>query len=74
MDFEWILENTENHSVLIQEHWRLPSESESWKSAAFRKGWTEVWHSAVKKHRKLWMEGQENLVEWPYWSGMAEQY
>eukprot|EP00972_Heterocapsa_arctica_P079695 11741759-Heterocapsa_arctica.AAC.1 len=22
--FEWILENTEDHIVLIQEHWRLP--------------------------------------------------
>eukprot|EP00972_Heterocapsa_arctica_P060025 8853373-Heterocapsa_arctica.AAC.1 len=38
--FEWILENTEDHIVLIQERWRLPGEIESWKSAAFRKGWT----------------------------------
>eukprot|EP00972_Heterocapsa_arctica_P113755 16438917-Heterocapsa_arctica.AAC.1 len=39
-DFEWVLENTEDHIVLIQEHWRLPSEMEAWKSAAYRKGWT----------------------------------
>eukprot|EP00972_Heterocapsa_arctica_P097842 14434851-Heterocapsa_arctica.AAC.1 len=37
LDFEWICENTEDHTVLIQEHWRLPNEIESWKSAAFRK-------------------------------------
>eukprot|EP00972_Heterocapsa_arctica_P008865 1300202-Heterocapsa_arctica.AAC.1 len=24
MDFEWILANTKDHIVLIQEHWRLP--------------------------------------------------
>eukprot|EP00972_Heterocapsa_arctica_P029996 4420578-Heterocapsa_arctica.AAC.1 len=39
-DFEWVLENTEDHIVLIQEHWRLPNEIEAWKSAAYRKGWT----------------------------------
>eukprot|EP00972_Heterocapsa_arctica_P051308 7546482-Heterocapsa_arctica.AAC.1 len=47
-DFEWILENTEDHIVLIQEHWRLPGEIETWKSAAYRKGWTGVWHAAKK--------------------------
>eukprot|EP00972_Heterocapsa_arctica_P031162 4587021-Heterocapsa_arctica.AAC.1 len=39
-DFEWILESTDDQIVLIQEHWRLPSEIDAWKSAAFRKGWT----------------------------------
>eukprot|EP00972_Heterocapsa_arctica_P074384 10976670-Heterocapsa_arctica.AAC.1 len=48
MDSEWILENTEDHIVLIQDHWRLPNEIESLKSAAFRKGWTGVWHPAIR--------------------------
>eukprot|EP00972_Heterocapsa_arctica_P039832 5869302-Heterocapsa_arctica.AAC.1 len=53
MDFEWILEHTEDHIVCIQEHWRLPSEIESWKSAAFRKGWTGVWHPAIKTQKTV---------------------
>eukprot|EP00972_Heterocapsa_arctica_P055892 8244019-Heterocapsa_arctica.AAC.1 len=63
MDFAWILENTEDHIVLIQEHWRLPSEIESWKSAAFRKAWTGVWHPAIKTQncgweaREIWRSG-----------------
>eukprot|EP00972_Heterocapsa_arctica_P068306 10092734-Heterocapsa_arctica.AAC.1 len=52
-DFEWMLENTEDHIVLIQEHWRLPSEIEAWKSAAFRKGWTGVWHPAKKIQKTI---------------------
>eukprot|EP00972_Heterocapsa_arctica_P074457 10989527-Heterocapsa_arctica.AAC.1 len=55
--FEWILENTEDHIVLIQEHWRLPSEIEAWKLAAFRKGWTGVWHAAKKTQTHM-MEDQ----------------
>eukprot|EP00972_Heterocapsa_arctica_P002521 366434-Heterocapsa_arctica.AAC.1 len=51
-DFEWILENTEDQIVLIQEQWRLPSEIEAWKSAGFRKGWTGVWHAAKKTLNK----------------------
>eukprot|EP00972_Heterocapsa_arctica_P085926 12661705-Heterocapsa_arctica.AAC.1 len=39
-NFEWLLENTQYHILLIQEQWRLPNKIESWKSAAFRKGWT----------------------------------
>eukprot|EP00972_Heterocapsa_arctica_P093812 13837431-Heterocapsa_arctica.AAC.1 len=53
MDFEWILENAEDHIVLIQEHWRLPNEIESWKSVAFRKGWTGVWHPAIKTQKAV---------------------
>eukprot|EP00972_Heterocapsa_arctica_P093494 13791064-Heterocapsa_arctica.AAC.1 len=72
MDFEWILENTEDHIVLIQEHCILPNEIGSWKSAAFRKGWTGVWHPAINTQKTV--DGRPgNLEEWPYWSGMAEQ-
>eukprot|EP00972_Heterocapsa_arctica_P014296 2103735-Heterocapsa_arctica.AAC.1 len=46
LDSEWVLENTEDHIVLIQEHWRPPNEIEALKSAAFRKEWTGVWHPA----------------------------
>eukprot|EP00972_Heterocapsa_arctica_P063655 9393337-Heterocapsa_arctica.AAC.1 len=53
MDFEWVLEHTEDRIVLIQEHWILPSEIESWKSAAFRKGWTGVWHPAIKTQKTV---------------------
>eukprot|EP00972_Heterocapsa_arctica_P018667 2760245-Heterocapsa_arctica.AAC.1 len=47
LDFEWILENTEDHIIPIQEHWRPPNEIEFWKTAAFRKGWTGLWHPAI---------------------------
>eukprot|EP00972_Heterocapsa_arctica_P042676 6290703-Heterocapsa_arctica.AAC.1 len=50
-DFEWNLENTEDHIVLIQEHWRLLREIEAWKPAAFRKGWAGVWHAAKKSEK-----------------------
>eukprot|EP00972_Heterocapsa_arctica_P033773 4971399-Heterocapsa_arctica.AAC.1 len=39
--------------VLIQEHWRLPNEIESCKSAAFRKGWTAVWHPATRTQKTV---------------------
>eukprot|EP00972_Heterocapsa_arctica_P053450 7872973-Heterocapsa_arctica.AAC.1 len=51
--FEWILEHTEDHIVLIQEHWILPNEIESWKSATFRKGWTGVWHPAIRTQKTV---------------------
>eukprot|EP00972_Heterocapsa_arctica_P052869 7783029-Heterocapsa_arctica.AAC.1 len=44
----------------IQEHWRLPSEIEAWKSAAFRKGWTGVWHIRWKA-RQIRRSGHTGL-------------
>eukprot|EP00972_Heterocapsa_arctica_P099290 14651730-Heterocapsa_arctica.AAC.1 len=53
LDFEWILENTEDQIILIQEHWRLPNELEPWRSAAFRKGWTGIWHPAIRTQKTV---------------------
>eukprot|EP00972_Heterocapsa_arctica_P021303 3136425-Heterocapsa_arctica.AAC.1 len=36
--------------MLIQEHWRLNEDVESWKSKAFHKGWQGVWEVATKTH------------------------
>eukprot|EP00972_Heterocapsa_arctica_P109841 16171533-Heterocapsa_arctica.AAC.1 len=44
--FEYILEATDDHILLIQEHWRLPDELGTWKSIAFRRGWHGIWHAA----------------------------
>eukprot|EP00972_Heterocapsa_arctica_P048433 7141399-Heterocapsa_arctica.AAC.1 len=69
-DLEWVLENTEDHTILFQEHWRLPNKIESWKSAAFRKGWTGVWHHAIRTQKTV--EGNPSRsggVAISVWSG-----
>eukprot|EP00972_Heterocapsa_arctica_P102416 15091145-Heterocapsa_arctica.AAC.1 len=56
---------------LKEEHWRLPSEIEAWKSAAFRKGWTVVWHPAKKTQRtsKEGRPGKSGGVAIFVWNG-----
>eukprot|EP00972_Heterocapsa_arctica_P085876 12655454-Heterocapsa_arctica.AAC.1 len=70
LTFEWILENTEDHIVFIQEHWRLPNKIGSWKSAAFRKGWTGVWHPAIRTQKTVdGIPGISGEVAILVWSG-----
>eukprot|EP00972_Heterocapsa_arctica_P040270 5933925-Heterocapsa_arctica.AAC.1 len=38
-DFEHVLDMTEDHTILIQEHWILEEDIETWKTIAFNKGW-----------------------------------
>eukprot|EP00972_Heterocapsa_arctica_P112213 16430541-Heterocapsa_arctica.AAC.2 len=49
--YEYILENTKDHIILIQEHWRVNEDIGSWKSFAFRKGWHGVWEVAAETQR-----------------------
>eukprot|EP00972_Heterocapsa_arctica_P052266 7689678-Heterocapsa_arctica.AAC.1 len=45
-DFEYMLEHCKYNIMLIQEHWRLNKDLESWKSLAHPKGWQGVWEVA----------------------------
>eukprot|EP00972_Heterocapsa_arctica_P042273 6231524-Heterocapsa_arctica.AAC.1 len=47
-DFEYLLDMTGDHILLIQEHWGLEEYIESWKSIAFHKSWHGVWNPAIK--------------------------
>eukprot|EP00972_Heterocapsa_arctica_P029995 4420507-Heterocapsa_arctica.AAC.1 len=48
VNFEYVLDMTEGHIVLIQEHWRLNEDIESWKTIVFTKGWHGVGNPAIK--------------------------
>eukprot|EP00972_Heterocapsa_arctica_P094517 13938862-Heterocapsa_arctica.AAC.1 len=37
-DFYYVLGMTEDHIILIQEHWILEEDIETWKTIAFNKG------------------------------------
>eukprot|EP00972_Heterocapsa_arctica_P045734 6748325-Heterocapsa_arctica.AAC.1 len=37
LDFDWVLENTEDHVVLIQEHWSLPKQNQVLEISGFPK-------------------------------------
>eukprot|EP00972_Heterocapsa_arctica_P076384 11268411-Heterocapsa_arctica.AAC.1 len=50
-DYEDILENTNDHIILTQEHWRVNADVQNWKSLAFHKGWHGVWEVAAKTQR-----------------------
>eukprot|EP00972_Heterocapsa_arctica_P031700 4669495-Heterocapsa_arctica.AAC.1 len=64
------MDTTEDHIVLIQEHWRLPNEIESWKSAALRKGWTGIWHPAIRTQKTVeGHPGKSGGVAILVWSG-----
>eukprot|EP00972_Heterocapsa_arctica_P019335 2853489-Heterocapsa_arctica.AAC.1 len=70
LDFEQILENTEDHIVLIQEHCIVPNEIESWESAAFSKGWTGIWHPAIRTQKTAQgRSGRSGGVAILVWSG-----
>eukprot|EP00972_Heterocapsa_arctica_P031862 4694116-Heterocapsa_arctica.AAC.1 len=67
-----MLGNTEDHIILIQEHWRLPNNIEYWKSAAFRKGWTGIWHPAIRTQKTVeGHSGRYGGVAILVWSGRA---
>eukprot|EP00972_Heterocapsa_arctica_P065360 9648932-Heterocapsa_arctica.AAC.1 len=54
----------------MQDHWILPSEIESWKSAAFRTGWTGVWHPAITTMKTVdGRPGQSGGVAIFVWNG-----
>ena len=45
-DFEFMLDNCNDHVMLIQEHWRLKEELHTWQALAHLKGWQGVWEPA----------------------------
>eukprot|EP00972_Heterocapsa_arctica_P011221 1643535-Heterocapsa_arctica.AAC.1 len=50
-DYENILENINDHIILIQEHWRVNEDVKSLKRIAFHRGWHGVWGVAAKTQK-----------------------